>query len=128
MNFKHLHNLQESIDGMKKIFAISWSPNLLRLAVAHVDEKRSVRITLYEEDGKKKEMFQTKPANKNSKSYVVKEICFSPDSTKLAVSQSDCIIFIYNLGSNWGDKKVICNKFEQNFPVTAMIWPNKKSQ
>ena len=128
MNFKHLHNLQESIDGMKKIFAISWSPNLLRLAVAHVDEKRSVRITLYEEDGKKKEMFQTKPANKNSKSYVVKEICFSPDSTKLAVSQSDCIIFVYNLGPNWGDKKVICNKFEQNFPVTAMIWPNKKSQ
>ena len=128
MNFKHLHNLQESIDGMKKIFAISWSPNLLRLAVAHVDEKRSVRITLYEEDGKKKEMFQTKSANKNSKSYVVKEICFSPDSTKLAVSQSDCIIFVYNLGPNWGDKKVICNKFEQNFPVTAMIWPNKKSQ
>ena len=126
MNFKHLHNLQESIDGMKKIFAISWSPNLLRLAVAHVE--RSVRITLYEEDGKKKEMFQTKPANKNSKSYVVKEICFSPDSTKLAVSQSDCIIFVYNLGPNWGDKKVICNKFEQNFPVTAMIWPNKKSQ
>ena len=128
MNFKHLHNLQESIDGMKKIFAISWSPNLLRLAVAHVDEKRSVRITLYEEDGKKKEMFQTKPANKNSKSYVVKEICFSPDSTKLAVSQSDCIIFVYNLGANWGDKKVICNKFEQNSPVTAMIWPHKKSQ
>ena len=37
------------------------------------------------------------------------------------------IIFVYNLGLNWGDKKVICNKFEQNFPVTAMIWPNKKT-
>lgn len=126
MDFKHLRNLQESIDGMKKIFAISWSPNLLRLAVAHVDERRSVRITLYEENGNKKEMFQTKAANKNSKSYVVKDIAFSPDSTKLAVSQSDCIIFVYNLGHNWGDKKTICNKFEQNRPVTSMVWPNKK--
>ena len=126
MNFKHSKNLQESIDGMKKIFGISWSPNLQRIAVAHVDERRLVRISLYDETGKKREMFSTKAANKNSKSYIVKEIAFSPDSTKLAVCQTDCIIFIYNLGRNWGDKKVICNKFEQNFPVTAMIWPNKK--
>ena len=126
MNFKHAKNLQESIDGMKKIFGISWSPNLQRIAVAHVDERRMVRISLYDETGKKKEMFSTKAANKNSKSYIVKEIAFSPDSTKLAVCQTDCIIFVYNLGRNWGDKKVICNKFEQNFPVTAMIWPNKK--
>ena len=126
MNFKHIRNLQESIDGMKKIFGISWSPNLQRIAVAHVDERRMVRISLYDETCKKREVFSTKAANKNSKSYIVKEIAFSPDSTKLAVCQTDCIIFIYNLGRNWGDKKVICNKFEQNFPVTAMIWPNKK--
>lgn len=126
MNFKHVKNLQESIDGMKKIFGISWSPNLQRIAVAHVDERRMVRISLYDETCKKREMFSTKAANKNSKSYIVKEIAFSPDSTKLAVCQTDCIIFVYNLGRNWGDKKVICNKFEQNFPVTAMIWPNKK--
>lgn len=125
MNFKHKKNLQESIDGMKKIFGISWSPNLLRLAVAHVDERRLVRVTLFDENGDRREMFQTKPANKNSKSYIVKDIAFSPDSTKLAISQSDCIIFVYSFGQHWGDKKVICNKFEQNFPVTAMVWPNK---
>ena len=127
MNFKHLRNMQSSIDGMKKIFAISWSPNLLRLAVAHVDETRNVRISLYDENGTKKEMFQTKPASKSSHSYIVKEIAFSPDSTKLAVCQSDCIIFVYNFGHNWGDKKIICNKFEQNSSVTAMVWPSKKS-
>ena len=121
MNFKHVKNLQESIDGMKKIFGISWSPNLQRIAVAHVDDRRMVRISLYDETCKKREMFSTKAANKNSKSYIVKEIAFSPDSTKLAVCQTDCIIFIYNLGINWGDKKAICYKFEQNFPVTAMI-------
>ena len=72
-------------------------------------------------------MFSTKEANKNSKSYLVKEIAFSPDSTKFTVCQKDCIIFIYNIGINWGNKKVIYNKFEQNFPVTVMIWPNKKA-
>ena len=46
MNFKHNKNLSEAIDGMKKIFSISWSPNLLRLAVAHVDERKWVRISL----------------------------------------------------------------------------------
>ena len=67
MNFKHVKNLQESIDGMKKIFGISWSPNLQRIAVAHVDDRRLVRISLYDETCKKREMFSTKAANKNSK-------------------------------------------------------------
>jgi hypothetical protein len=67
MNFKHSKNLQESIDGMKKIFSISWSPNLMRLAVAHVDEKRNVRVTLFDENGEKQESFPTRPANKVKK-------------------------------------------------------------
>jgi hypothetical protein len=64
MNYKHIKNLQESIDGMKKIFSIAWSPNLMRLGVAHVDEKRSVRVTLFDENGEKKDTFPTRPANK----------------------------------------------------------------
>lgn len=64
MNLKHLVNLQESIDGMKKIFSISWSPNLMRLAVAHVDDKRSIRVTLFDENCNKKESFSTKSASK----------------------------------------------------------------
>ncbi len=64
MNFKHFKTVQESIDGMKKIFSISWSPNLVRLAVAHVDEKRNVRISLFDEEGEKKETFPTRAANK----------------------------------------------------------------
>lgn len=35
------------------------------------------------------------------KSYVVKGLAFSPDSTKLAVGQSDNIIYIYKLGEDW---------------------------
>lgn len=66
MNFKHQKNIQESIDGMKKIFSISWSLNLMRLAVAHVDEKRNVRISLFDESGERRETFPTRAANKVS--------------------------------------------------------------
>ena len=64
MNFKYSQNLQESIDGMKKIFSLTWSPNLMRLAVAHVDDKRNVRISLFDENGEKRDSFPTKAANK----------------------------------------------------------------
>ena len=33
--------------------------------------------------------------------YVVRGMAFSPDSTKLAVAQSDNIVFVYKLGSEW---------------------------
>jgi hypothetical protein len=55
MNFKHQKNIQESI---------AWSPNLMRLAVAHVDEKRNVRISLFDENGERRETFPTRAANK----------------------------------------------------------------
>ena len=33
--------------------------------------------------------------------YVVRGMAFSPDSTKLAVAQSDKIVYIYKLGLDW---------------------------
>ena len=47
-------------------------------------------------------------------------MAFSPDGAKLAVAQSDNIIFVYKLGSGWGEKKSICNKFLQASPPTAV--------
>ena len=48
---------------------------------------------------------------------------FSPDGTKLAVGQTDNIVFVYKIGEEWGDKKVICNKFVQTSAVTSLAWP-----
>ena len=62
-------------------------------------------------------IFSTKPAEKGSKNYTVVAMAFSPDSTKLAIAQSDNIVFIYKLGLEWGDKKSICNKFHQQASV-----------
>jgi intraflagellar transport protein 172 len=73
--------------------------------------------------GKREDKFSTKPSEKGDKNYVVRALEFSPDSSKLAVAQSDNIVFIYKIGLEWGDKKSICNKFPQNCSVTSLTWP-----
>ena len=54
-------------------------------------------------------------------------MAFSPDSTKLAVAQTDNVIFVYKLGLEWGEKKTICNKFIQSSEVTCLTWPHEQN-
>lgn len=81
-------------------------------------------ILLYDDAGERRDKFSTKPSNpvNGKQSYVIRGLAFSPDSTKLAVGQSDNIVYVYKLGETWNDKKVICNKFPQAAAVTALIW------
>lgn len=103
-----------------KVTHFAWSPNNMRLAIALADRY----IYLYDENGLLQDKFSTKPADKNgARDYLIRGLCFSPESDKLAVAQSDNIVFIYSVGLQWGDKKVISNKFPSSQPVTAMIWP-----
>ncbi|XP_014243162.1 intraflagellar transport protein 172 homolog [Cimex lectularius] len=120
MQLKHLRNILQAKDAPMNILAIAWSPNNLKLAVCNYDRC----ILLFDENGNRKDKFPTKPANsKNGRmSYTVKGLAFSPDSNKIAVGQTDNIIYIYKLGDDWGDKKVICSKFPQQSPVTCLIW------
>lgn len=53
-------------------------------------------------------------------------MAFSPGSDKLAIAQSDCMVFVYKLGADWGDKKSICNKFQHSNPITSLVWPTKR--
>eukprot|EP00758_Cryptobia_borreli_P006432 Tbor_TRINITY_DN5154_c0_g2::TRINITY_DN5154_c0_g2_i1::g.26242::m.26242/K19676/IFT172; intraflagellar transport protein 172 len=121
MQVKHIRSLAPAQNGMAKVSSICWSPNNKRLAVADFGRF----VNLYDEDGERREKFSTRPADaKVSKSFVIRGMTFSPDSTKLAVAQSDYIIFVYRLGLDWGEKKSICNKFPQNSGVTCMTWPS----
>ena len=53
---------------------------------------------------------------------------FSPQSDKLAIAQSDNMVFVYKIGSEWGDKKSICNKFGQHSSsITCLAWPSKRA-
>lgn len=38
-------------------------------------------------------------------------IVFSDNSELLGIAQSDNMVFVYRVGSDWSGKKVICNKF-----------------
>lgn len=52
-------------------------------------------VHLYDEHGERRDKFKTKSADGSSTSYVVRGTAFSPDGTKLAVAQSDSILFVY---------------------------------
>ncbi|XP_029847708.3 intraflagellar transport protein 172 homolog [Ixodes scapularis] len=122
MQIRFLKTLLPPQDGAAKVTAIAWSPNNVKLAVCTADRV----VLLFDEAGERRDKFSTKPIDSKygKKSYLVKAIAFSPDSTKLAVGQTDNIIYVYKLGEEWGDKKVICNKFIQQSAVTCMVWPH----
>ncbi|XP_037908543.1 intraflagellar transport protein 172 homolog isoform X1 [Hermetia illucens] len=120
MQLKYLKTLLDGQDHLNRIAGLAWSPNHQKLAVATADR----HILLFDEAGERRDKFSTKPSNPalGKASYVIRAIAFSPDSTKLAVAQSDSIVYVYKLGETWSDKKVICNKFPQSSAVTALIW------
>nr|XP_032825685.1 intraflagellar transport protein 172 homolog [Petromyzon marinus] len=121
MQLRHLKTLLTPQNGAAKVTCMAWAPNNGKLAVCTVDRV----VLLYDESGERRDKFSTKPtdAKYGKKSYMVKGMAFSPDSTKIAVGQTDNIIFVYKIGEEWGDKKVICNKFVQTSAVTVLIWP-----
>lgn len=100
---------------------MAWAPNNVKFAACTVDRV----VLLYDEQGERRDKFSTKPADSKygKKHYVVKAMAFSPDSTKIAIAQTDNIVFVYKIGEEWGDKKVICNKFVQTSAVTCLLWP-----
>ncbi|KAL7987119.1 hypothetical protein Chor_006038 [Crotalus horridus] len=118
MQLRHVRTLLTPQDGAAKVTCMAWAPNNAKFAVCTVDRV----VLLYDEQGERRDKFSTKPADAKygRKSYVVKGMAFSPDSTKIAVGQSDNIIFVYKIGEEWGDKKVICNKFIQTVSVLVM--------
>ncbi|XP_059516265.1 intraflagellar transport protein 172 homolog [Myotis daubentonii] len=121
MQLKHLRTLLSPQDGAAKVTCMAWSQNNAKFAVCTVDRV----VLLYDEHGERRDKFSTKPADMKygRKSYMVKGMAFSPDSTKIAVGQTDNIIYVYKIGEDWGDKKVICNKFIQTSAVTCLQWP-----
>ena len=53
-------------------------------------------------------------------------MAFSPSGDRIAIAQSDNIVFIYKIGTEWGDKKSISNKFQHSCPVTCLVWPTTR--
>ncbi|XP_048371540.1 intraflagellar transport protein 172 homolog [Sphaerodactylus townsendi] len=125
MPLRHVRTLLTPQEGAAKVTCMAWAPNNSKFAVCTVDKV----VLLYDEHGERRDKFSTKPADPKygRKSYVVKGMAFSPDSTSIAIGQTDNIIFVYKIGEEWGDKKVICNKFIQTSAVTCLLWPEENT-
>ncbi|XP_027896583.1 intraflagellar transport protein 172 homolog [Xiphophorus couchianus] len=121
MQLKHIKTLLTPQDGAAKVTCMAWAPNNCKFAVCTVDRV----VLLYDEHGERRDKFSTKPLDPKygKQSYVVSDMVFSPDSIKIAIGQSDNIIYVYRIGETWGDKKAICNKFVQTSSVTRLLWP-----
>lgn len=119
MQVKFLKQIAEPIAGESQINALCFSPNGQKLAIC-IDRV----VQLYDDTGELRDRFATKPIDSKygRQSYVVTGMDFSPDSVQLAVAQSDNIVFVYKLGSEWGEKKSIVAKFIQSAHVTTLIW------
>jgi intraflagellar transport protein 172 len=98
MQVRHERNVSPSCEGPNKVVAVCWSPNSLRLALATADRV----VSLFDENGVQrnvspKDSFNTKPADPARKMYFLTGLAWSPDSTRLAVAQSDNILFVYKV-------------------------------
>eukprot|EP00898_Chlorokybus_atmophyticus_P006921 jgi/Chlat1/722/Chrsp104S01301 len=139
MQIRRQRGLLPPSEGICKVAALAWSPTNHRLAVATGERV----VHLFDDAGERRDKFATKPNNTaaeggangaenngttagTTKQYVVRGLAWSPDGTKLAVAQSDDIVFIYKLGLDWGEKKSICNKFPQSCAVTALAWASRR--
>ncbi|KAH7719861.1 IKI3 protein [Aphelenchoides avenae] len=123
MKLKYLDTLIEAQSEVAAVPSLAFSPNGRKIAVATADRN----ILLFDEKGQRRDKFSTKPVESKygKNSYAIKAVAFSPDSTRLAVGQTDNIVFVYRLGETWDEKKVICNKFAQSSSVSAMSWPEE---
>jgi len=108
-----------------RITALTFSPDNTRLAVCSTDRI----VSIFDSSGTRVDKFSTKPNAGGAKDYTVRGLAFSPGpvegsgggGVKLAVAQSDCIVFVYKWaggeGGAWEGKKSICNKVSNNFSV-----------
>ncbi|GMH45662.1 hypothetical protein BSKO_13619 [Bryopsis sp. KO-2023] len=122
MQLRYWKNITPAQAHIHKVTALAWSPNNKTIAVVTED----LVVYLYDEQGEKRDKFKTKPADSAAPSYLIRSMAFAPDSTRLAIAQSDNIVFVYRLGAEWGDKKSICNKFQQSSSVTGLCWPKDR--
>lgn len=78
-----------------------------RLAIVTTDKV----IYLLDENGERQDKFKAKAnAEAAQPDFIVRAMAYSPDSMRLAIAQSDNMVFVYKLGLEWGEKKSISSK------------------
>lgn len=79
---------------------------------------------LHDENGVLQDKFKAKANQAASEaSFAVLDLAYSSDSTRLALAQSDNILYVYKLGIEWKEKKSITNKFSMQVRCYCMFTP-----
>ena len=118
MKVKFSKNLFQSKNQISKICSLSFSPTNKNIAVACQDNN----IYLFNEQGEIKETLSTLSFGPKTKAYEIIQIQFNQEGNKIAVAQSNDIIYVTNLGERISS----CNKFIQDARPTCLIWPRPK--
>jgi intraflagellar transport protein 172 len=107
---------EPNFESLNKITSIAVSPNGMKVAISTNDNV----ISIFDENGEKKDKFNAKPSE--ARSFNISSLCFSSDSTKLSVAQTDGGLFVYKLGTSFGEKKAICNKMIISSPIRCQVF------
>ena len=124
MQLRHLRSIAPSTDGPNKVVSLAWAPNSARLALATADRvvslfdengERKDKFPTKAVRGSARSFSPPPPphplpppvanplsphlsqADPARKEYFVTGLAWSPDSSKLAVAQSDNIVFVYKV-------------------------------
>uniref|UniRef100_A0A8C3Y295 Intraflagellar transport protein 172 homolog n=1 Tax=Catharus ustulatus TaxID=91951 RepID=A0A8C3Y295_CATUS len=121
MQLRHVRTLLAPQDGTARVTCMAWSASSARFAVCTAERV----VLLYDEQGERRDKFSTKPADAKygRKSYVVKGMAFSPDSTKLAIGQTDNIVYVYRIGEDKGELLLLFLPPPLQSAVTCLLWP-----
>ena len=69
-------------------------------------------VYLHDANGALQDKFKAKAnAALSDSTFSVLDLAYSSDSTRLALAQSDNMLYVYKLGTEWKEKKSISNKF-----------------
>ncbi|XP_058795442.1 intraflagellar transport protein 172 homolog [Phymastichus coffea] len=119
MLLRHLGTILSPHESKKQETAIAWSPDNSKLAATSAN----CTVHLFDSKCAKKDEFSTKALN--ARNHTIKGLSFSPDSTKLAVGQTDGFVKVYNIGEQW-EKKSLEFELHQGSSVTCLAWPSDK--
>jgi len=103
MKLKHektLLTVDKSVN-IARVECFSIAPNLSRIAVCTSANNQIILFDGTTNEEKDKFALKSTAKNFSRKSFVVKGIAFSPDSQKIAIGQTDNVLYVYKLGQNW---------------------------
>ena len=100
----------------------SWSGSGNRLAVCTSSNNHLVIFS--GPSLEKKEKFSLRAVDKefSRSSFAVKGVAFSPDSNRIAVGQTDNVIYVYKVSEDASDKKSVVAKYALPSACTCLYW------